>query len=115
MSINPIDFPLPLARRMAELLAQSAPARRDDGNSPTGETHVSADTPALLAGADPDALAAAGLTALRRALSAVGTDEAASDLLAADALITHACASAARDGVPGALAPERFAVLLEEQ
>lgn len=115
MSINPIDVPVPLARRMAELLAQTTPGASDDGRSPNGGTHASADTPALLAGADPDALAAAGLAALRRALSAISTEEAASDLLAADALITHACASAASDGVPGALAPEHFVALLEEQ
>ncbi|HEU5210521.1 MAG TPA: hypothetical protein VFU06_14100 [Longimicrobiales bacterium] len=115
MSIDPTDVPVPLARRMAELLAQTAPRARDDGHAANGGTHASADTPALSTGADPDTLAAAGLAALRRALSAISTEEAASDLLAADALITHACASAASDGVPGALAPEHFVALLEEQ
>ena len=68
--------------------------------------------------AEPGALLAAAETCLRRALDRIDERAAALDLLAADALLTDACARAAgADGV-GALAAEataRLAALLEPE
>lgn len=69
-------------------------------------------------GSVADRLAAAGLTALARSIR--GTERStATDLLAADALLTYACEAAAEAGpaeldrLTGALDFERFATLLE--
>ncbi|NLG62730.1 MAG: hypothetical protein GX539_10820 [Candidatus Cloacimonetes bacterium] len=104
MSGVPRDIPAPLARRIASFL-ESAGREPIDGSRSQDP----------ISGATPDALAAAGLAALRRALEADSREEAAADLLAADALLTHACADAATSGLPGALAPGQFAALLEER
>jgi len=69
-------------------------------------------------GAGPRALLDAADRCLRRALDRIGERAAALDLLAADALLTDACARAAdADGV-GALAAEataRLAALLQPE
>ncbi len=88
MSLRAEDVPAPLAARMAAALGGARPA-------------------------DAEACAEAGLAALGRALAAGDDRRAAFDLLTADALITAACAAAATDGLPDALAPGRFAALLE--
>ena len=46
----------------------------------------------------PDALAAAAIDELRRVLASDGGRDVAIDLLAADALLTHACEAAAEAG-----------------
>jgi len=104
--------PAPLARRMEELLTDTASRGALDGNDPGASPTKTAGV--SLTNVSADILAAAGVEALRRALSRSATGATAADLLAADALITGACADAATNGIPDALAPEAFAALLEE-
>lgn len=102
MSGSTDRVPEPLATRMAEALSErnaAVPGTRADA----------------LDTATPDALAEAGFIALQRALAQGDDRSAAFDLLAADALITQACIHAASRGLPDALAPERFAALLEDR
>ncbi|HEX6558781.1 MAG TPA: hypothetical protein VF021_04945 [Longimicrobiales bacterium] len=76
------------------------------------------ETPA--AGALPDLLAGAALLCLRRALRDPAGRASALDLLAADALLTHACEAAAENGADALLAftrtwdPTRFQELLDQ-
>lgn len=75
------------------------------------------------AGSTADRLAAAGLAALRRSIddevAAESDRQRATDLLAADALLTYACEAAAEEGpealtrLTGSLDFRRFASLLE--
>lgn len=66
----------------------------------------------------PALLAEAGLDQLRRMLADCA-DDAALELLAADALLTYACEAAAElgddalEGLQAQLAPDRFAALLD--
>lgn len=105
--------PAPLARRMEELLTDTTSRGALDGDDP-GASRAKTAPGVSLAKANADVLAAAGVDALRRALSGSAARATAADLLAADALITGACADAATSGIPDALAPEAFAALLEE-
>lgn len=102
MSGSTDRVPEPLATRMAGALSER--------NAAVPGTRVDA-----LDAATPDALAEAGFIALQRALAQGDDRSAAFDLLAADALITQACIHAASRGLPDALAPERFAALLEDR
>ena len=67
----------------------------------------------------PEQLAEAGLAALAEVIAGVGARASAVRLLAADALLTFACEAAAEEGggalerLTEALAPDRFAALLE--
>jgi len=106
------DVPTPLARRMEELLTTVTGAASDTVDP--AATPVADASSVTLANASADDLGAAGLEALRRALAGVDTGAIAADLLAADALITGACADAATNGIPNALAPESFVAFLEE-
>lgn len=103
MSGSTDKVPEPLATRMAEALS-----KHDHAVAGT-RVEDALDT------ATPDALAEAGFIALQRALAQGDDRSAAFDLLAADALITQACVHAASRGLPDALAPERFAALLEDR
>lgn len=105
--------PAPLARRMEELLTETTSRGPLDGDDP-GASRAKTAPGVSLAKANAAVLAAAGVEALRRALSGSAARATAADLLAADALITGACADAATNGIPDALAPEAFAALLEE-
>lgn len=68
----------------------------------------------------PDLLANAAMLCLRRSLRAPADRASALDLLAADALLTHACEAAAENGVDALLAftkswdTTRFQTLLEK-
>jgi hypothetical protein len=105
MSARSDAVPALLARRMLEALSRQDIIAVTD---PATAQHA-------LDSAAPDALARAGLSALRSALAQDDDRSAAFDLLAADALLTQACADAATHGIPDVLAPERFVALLEER
>jgi hypothetical protein len=73
------------------------------------------------AGPLPDRLAAAGVRTLRRVVESPGDRGVATELLAADALLTYACEAAAEEGpeavreLARAFGPARFAEILPEE
>lgn len=95
--------------------AHVPPALKERMDAAVRRQLAAADGAAALASdaVDPALLAEAGLACLEDALAAGDDRRSAFALLAADALITAACAAAATTELPAALSARRFAALLE--
>lgn len=89
-----LGAPAALRDRMRAALEVAPAVDLSGGVDPAGR----APAPAPAAGGEAERLAAAAFDRLRRVLASSGTRETALDLLAADALLTHACEVAAGAG-----------------